>query len=77
MKFNGLDRYCLYNLSLNLIDLRIFSVIHDLILYLCLLNLIVFLEEMFPLHLLYVFRLCHRYHLGFHVNRCLDGYEEK
>ena len=38
----GLDRYCLYNLSLNLIDLRIFSVIHDLILCLCLLNLIVF-----------------------------------
>ena len=42
MAFNGLDRYCLYNLSLNLIDLRIFSVIRDLILCLCLLNLIVF-----------------------------------
>ena len=42
VEFNGLDRYCLYNLSLNLIDLRIFSVIHDLILCLCLLNLIVF-----------------------------------
>ena len=42
MEFNGLDRYCLYNLSLNLIDLRIFSVIPDLILCLCLLNLIVF-----------------------------------
>ena len=42
MEFNGLDRYCLYNLSLNLIDLRIFSVIHDFILCLCLLNLIVF-----------------------------------
>ena len=42
MEFIGLDRYCLYHLSLNLIDLRIFSVIHDLILCLCLLNLIVF-----------------------------------
>ena len=42
MELNGLDRYCLYNLSLNLIDLRIFSVIHDLILCLCLLNLIFF-----------------------------------
>ena len=42
MEFNGLDRYCLYNLSLNLIDLRIFSVIHDLFLCLYLLNLIVF-----------------------------------
>ena len=42
MEFNGLDRYCLYNLSLNLIDLRIFSVIHDLIIRLFLLNLIVF-----------------------------------
>ena len=32
VEFNGLDRYCLYNLSQNLIYLRIFSVIHDLIL---------------------------------------------
>ena len=42
MEFNGFDRYCLYNLSLNLIDLRICSVIHDLILCLCLLNRIIF-----------------------------------
>ena len=48
MEFNGLDRYCLYNLSLNLIDLRIFSVIHDLILCLCLLNLIFFARERTP-----------------------------
>ena len=45
VEFNDLDRYCLYNLSLNLIDLRIFSVIHDLILCLCLLNLIVFVRR--------------------------------
>ena len=42
VEFNGLDKYCLHNLSLNLIDLRIFSVIHDLSMCLCLLNLIVF-----------------------------------
>ena len=71
MEFNGLDRYCLYNLSLNLIDLRIFSVIHDLILCLCLLNLIVFVGRNVSFaFVIYVFRLCHRYHLGYHVNRC-------
>ena len=67
MEFNGLDRYCLYNVSLNLRSQNIFChpgfdsmfIESDFL-----------LEEMFPLHLLYVFRLCHRYHLGYHVNRC-------
>ena len=47
VEFNGLDKYCLYiyNLSLNLINLRIFSVIQYLILCLCLLNLVGFVAR--------------------------------